>query len=144
MPGLFVEHDDDFVGTCFDSPTPHSGHEGPMDEDRALKLAQVLRKYNSCIGCVRHKLNLAQVLMSTRGSKSPGDEKASSDKENELEDKKKKGKGGKQQQLKQKVSARFFLTSTEPVLNLLKVFLFKACPNSNYNVQYVHTINLSA
>ena len=61
------------------------------------------------------ELKLAQVLMSTRGSKSPGDEKASSDKENDLEDKKKKGKGGKQQQLKQKVSgctARFCLLAS--------------------------------
>ena len=42
LPGLFVEHDDDFVGACFDSPTPCSANEGPMDEDRALKMAREL------------------------------------------------------------------------------------------------------
>ena len=88
MPGLFVEHDDEFLGACYDDPTPCAAHEGPMDEDRALKMARE--------------------MMSSRGSKSPGDEKASSDKENDLEaTKKKKGGGGKQhqqqQQMKQKV-----------------------------------------
>ena len=88
MPGLFVEHDDEFLGACYDDPTPCAAHEGPMDEDRALKMARE--------------------MMSSRGSKSPGDEKASSDKENDLEATKKKKGGGKQhhqqqQQMKQKV-----------------------------------------
>ena len=95
------------------------------------------------------ELKLAQVLMSTRGSKSPGDEKASSDKENDLEDKKKKGKGGKQQQLKQKVSAPHdssilpVCSGTDPHQNLLKVCLYNAFPYSNC-VKTTHAINLSA
>ena len=62
LPGLFVEHDDDFVGPCLDSPTPMDANAGPMDEDAAVKK-------------VRQMMD----------SKSP-EEKSSSDKENDQED----------------------------------------------------------
>jgi bromodomain adjacent to zinc finger domain protein 1A len=61
MPGLFVEHDDDFVGACLPEPTSFSSNAGPMDENAAM------RKVTE--------------ILDNRG-KSP-DEKSSSDKEND-------------------------------------------------------------
>jgi bromodomain adjacent to zinc finger domain protein 1A len=81
VPGLFVEHEDDAVGTCLSSPTPYNpnGSTGPLDEDTAL---QKVRE-----------------MMMSKGSKSP-DEKASSDKENDLDNKSCEKR--KKQQMKQK------------------------------------------
>jgi bromodomain adjacent to zinc finger domain protein 1A len=37
LPGVFVEHDDDFVGSCLPEPTPFSPNAGPLDEATALE-----------------------------------------------------------------------------------------------------------
>ena len=68
LPGLFVEHDDELVGPCMDTPTPYEGSTGPMDEETATKRVQE--------------------ILNSRG-KSP-DEKSSSDKENDQEERKHK------------------------------------------------------
>ena len=43
LPGIFVEHDDDTVGTCLPTPTPYCPNAGPLDEAAALeKVKQIL------------------------------------------------------------------------------------------------------
>lgn len=37
LPGVFVEHDDDFVGSCLTEPTPFNPNAGPLDEASALE-----------------------------------------------------------------------------------------------------------
>lgn len=37
LPGIYVEHDDDNVGSCMASPTPHNPNSAPIDEDKALQ-----------------------------------------------------------------------------------------------------------
>ena len=36
IPGLYIEHDDEFVGDCFSQPTPVNPNAGPLDEATAL------------------------------------------------------------------------------------------------------------
>ena len=67
IPGLFVEHDDDLVGPCLDKPTPVDKNSGPLDEESAMKRVRE--------------------IMNGKG-KSSGDEKASSDKENDQDENK--------------------------------------------------------
>ena len=40
LPGLFVEHDDDLVGTCLPNPTEINPNSKPMDENTALEMAK--------------------------------------------------------------------------------------------------------
>ena len=63
LPGIFVEHDDDFVGPCLPSPTPFNPNAGPLDEAAALE-------------------KVKKILDGRENS----DEKSSSDKENDRED----------------------------------------------------------
>jgi len=37
LPGIFVEHDDDNVGSCLASPTPYCPNVAPLDEAAALE-----------------------------------------------------------------------------------------------------------
>ena len=40
LPGIFVEHDDDTVGTCLPTPTPYCPNAGPLDEAAALEMVK--------------------------------------------------------------------------------------------------------
>ena len=40
LPGLFVEHDDDLVGTCLSNPTEINPDSKAMDENTAVELAK--------------------------------------------------------------------------------------------------------
>ena len=43
IPGLFVEHDDDNVGSCCEAPTPYNPNSKPMDEAAAMeKVKEIL------------------------------------------------------------------------------------------------------
>ncbi|XP_059088369.1 bromodomain adjacent to zinc finger domain protein 1A-like [Tigriopus californicus] len=64
VPGVFVEHDDDTVGPCMGLPTPYSEMAGPMDEETAIKRVQ-------------------EIL----DAKDKTEEKSSSDKENDQDEK---------------------------------------------------------
>ena len=67
LPGIYVEHDDDNVGPCLPEPTPFNESSGPLDEQAAMEKVRA--------------------IMNQRLTKSP-DEKASSDKENDQEERK--------------------------------------------------------
>ena len=63
LPGIFVEHDDDHVGSCLPDPTPFNPNAGPLDEAAALeKVKKIL------------------------DGKENSEEKSSSDKENDREE----------------------------------------------------------
>ena len=65
VPGLYVEHDDEFVGECFEDGTPYDPNARPMDEETAMsKVKEILDAKSS-------------------------EEKSSSDKENDHNDDKK-------------------------------------------------------
>lgn len=64
VPGVFVEHDDDTVGPCMSVPTPYSEIAGPMDEETAIKKVQEIMD-----------------------AKEKTEEKSSSDKENDQDEK---------------------------------------------------------
>ena len=40
IPGIFVEHDDDQIGSCLDEPTPWNPEAGPLTEAEALERAK--------------------------------------------------------------------------------------------------------
>lgn len=84
LPGLFVEHDDDFVGACCPQPTTSNPNSRPLDEATALEKARE--------------------MLNARGKSS--DEKSGSDKENDQEENKSVGDVNKtyaRKNLKQKV-----------------------------------------
>ena len=63
LPGLYVEHDDDSIGSCLPQPTPYNPNAGPLDETTAL-------------------IRVKEILDARDKGKS-SEEKSSSDKENE-------------------------------------------------------------
>jgi hypothetical protein len=68
LPGIFVEHDDDFVASCLPQPTPFNPNSAPLDEASALE-------------------RVKQIL----DGREQIDEKSSSDKENDSRDETKVG-----------------------------------------------------
>jgi len=64
VPGVFVEHDDDFVGDCRDEPTPFDPNAGPIDEETATKRAR-------------------DIMQAKESPNNEKDEKSTSDKEND-------------------------------------------------------------
>lgn len=44
LPGVYVEHDDDFIGSCLPEPTPYNPSAGPLDEESALKKVSISLK----------------------------------------------------------------------------------------------------
>lgn len=64
VPGVFVEHDDDFVGDCQNEATPFDSKAGPIDEETATKRAK-------------------DIMQAKESPKKVQDEKSSSDKEND-------------------------------------------------------------
>jgi len=64
VPGVFVEHDDDFVGECQSEVTPFDPKAGPISEEEATKKAR-------------------DIMQAKESPKKEKDEKSSSDKEND-------------------------------------------------------------
>ena len=113
LPGIFVEHEDDFVGSCLPQPTPFNPNSAPLDEAAALE-------------------RVKKILDGREAS----DEKSSSDKENDSRDETKVGDVSKTYSKKNSSKQKILAAKNGSVT-------IKSEPTSNTDVENVDGSSVS-
>ena len=113
LPGIFVEHDDDFAGSCLSQPTPFNPNSAPLDEAAALE-------------------RVKQIL----DGREQSEEKSSSDKENDSRDEGKVGEVSKTYSKKNSSKQKVLAAKNGSVT-------IKSEPTSSTEAENVETLSVS-